>query len=146
MDNKRLFHRPDIAAKLAATLLGDDPLNQSGRSGRFLAAPRRTGKSTFLRSDFIPAIEAAGAIAVYVDLWVDKTLNPADLITEAGLDFQSGGGFHAHCACKEAQIHQAAAEFLLPHLFRMRHWQGEPFAASWLALIQEQQSSSLYVL
>lgn len=86
MDNKLIFHRPDIANKLAATLLGDDPLNQSGRSGLFLAAPRRTGKSTFLRSDLIPAIEAAGAIAVYVDLWVDKTRNPADLIAEAVRD------------------------------------------------------------
>lgn len=86
MDNKLLFHRPDIAARLASALLGDDPLNQAGRSGLFLAAPRRTGKSTFLRTDLIPAIENAGAIAVYVDLWVDKTRNPADLIAEAVRD------------------------------------------------------------
>lgn len=86
MDNKLLFHRPDIAARLASVLLGDDPLNQAGRSGLFLAAPRRTGKSTFLRTDLIPAIETTGAIAVYVDLWVDKTRNPADLIAEAVRD------------------------------------------------------------
>lgn len=90
MDNKLLFHRPDIAARLASALLGDDPLNQAGRSGLFLAAPRRTGKSTFLRTDLIPAIENAGAIAVYVDLWVDKTRNPADLIAEAVRDKLGG--------------------------------------------------------
>lgn len=86
MDKRLIFHRPDIAIRLTAALLGDDPLNQSGHSGLFLAAPRRTGKSTFLRSDLIPAIEVAGAIAVYVDLWTDKTRNPADLIAEAVRD------------------------------------------------------------
>ena len=76
MDTDRVFHRPELAARLAAVLLGDDPLSSAGRSGLFLSAPRRTGNSTFLRNDLIPAVEHAGAIAIYVDLWADKTAIP----------------------------------------------------------------------
>jgi hypothetical protein len=83
MASSFIFHRPDVAEELASALLGDNPLFQAGRSGLFLAGPRRTGKSTFLRNDLIPALEARGALAVYVDLWSDKTRNPADLIAEA---------------------------------------------------------------
>lgn len=86
MDIGRIFHRPELAARLAAVLLGDDPLSSAGQSGLFLSAPRRTGKSTFLRNDLIPAVEHAGAIAIYVDLWADKTRDPGDLITEAMRD------------------------------------------------------------
>lgn len=64
-------------------LPGDDPLSAAGRSGLFLSAPRRTGKSTFLRNDLIPAVEKAGAVAIYVDLWADKTRDAGDLIAEA---------------------------------------------------------------
>lgn len=83
MDNDPIYHRPDLAHRLAAMLLGNDPLSAAGRSGLFLSAPRRTGKSTFLRNDLIPAVEKAGAIAIYVDLWADKTRDAADLIAEA---------------------------------------------------------------
>jgi len=51
--------------------------------GLFLSAPRRTGKSTFLRNDFDPRRSKSGAVAIYVDLWVDKTRDAADLIAEA---------------------------------------------------------------
>jgi hypothetical protein len=78
-----IYHRPELAQRLAAMLLGNDPLSAAGRSGLFLSAPRRTGKSTFLRNDLIPAVEKAGAIAIYVDLWTDKTRDAADLIAEA---------------------------------------------------------------
>lgn len=83
MDTDRVFHRPELAARLAAVLIGDDPLSSAGRSGLFLSAPRRTGKSTFLRNDLIPAVEHAGAIAIYVDLWADKARDPSDLIADA---------------------------------------------------------------
>lgn len=82
-DKDPLFHRPELAMRLTAMLLGDDPLSSAGHSGLFLSAPRRTGKSTFLRNDLIPAIEKKGAVAVYVDLWADRTRDPADLIAEA---------------------------------------------------------------
>ena len=48
--------------------------------GLFLAAPRRTGKSTFLRQDLIPVLEARGDLVLYVDLWKDKEIDPAQLI------------------------------------------------------------------
>ena len=83
MDKDPIHHRPELARRLAAMLLGHDPLSATGRSGLFLSAPRRTGKSTFLRNDLIPAVEEAGAIAIYVDLWADKTRDAADLIAEA---------------------------------------------------------------
>jgi hypothetical protein len=86
MDNGFLFHRPELAARLTAMLLGDDPLSSAGRSGLFLSAPRRTGKSTFLRNDLIPAVEGAGAIAIYVDLWADRTRDPGELIADAVRD------------------------------------------------------------
>jgi hypothetical protein len=83
MDKDPIYHRPELAQRLAAMLLGKDPLSAAGRSGLFLSAPRRTGKSTFLRNDLIPAVQAAGAVAIYVDLWADKTRDAADLIAEA---------------------------------------------------------------
>ncbi len=52
------------------------------RSGLFLAAPRRTGKSTFLREDLIPALDAAGAAVLYIDLWADRTVDPGRAIVD----------------------------------------------------------------
>lgn len=75
------YARPDLAKQLTdslrgKTLFGDAP------NGLFLAAPRRTGKSTFLQNDLRPALEAAGVVVVYVDLWADQKRNPGDLIAE----------------------------------------------------------------
>jgi hypothetical protein len=50
------------------------------RSGLFLAAPRRAGKSTFLREDLLPALDKLGWTTVYVDLWTEKEASPAILI------------------------------------------------------------------
>lgn len=86
MGNHSIYHRPDLADRLAAMLLGDDPLSSAGRSGLFLSAPRRTGKSTFLRNDLVPAVEKAGAVVVYVDLWADKNRDPGELIADAVRD------------------------------------------------------------
>jgi hypothetical protein len=86
MDKEPIFHRHEAAARLASMLLGNDPLSNAGRSGLFLSAPRRTGKSTFLKNDLVPTLQAAGAIAVYVDLWTDRTRDPADLIADAVRD------------------------------------------------------------
>lgn len=46
-------------------------------------APRRTGKSTFLRQDLVPEIEAEDWYPIYVDLWSDRCPNPAELVAEA---------------------------------------------------------------
>ena len=48
--------------------------------GLFLAAPRRTGKSTFLRYDLIPVLEERGDLVLYVDLWEEKDVDPAQVI------------------------------------------------------------------
>ena len=74
-----VFHRPQLAQQLADRILSDAPLAPA-RSGLFLAAPRRTGKSTFLREDLMPALIERGAAVLYVDLWADKALEPGQAI------------------------------------------------------------------
>ncbi|MEM9474304.1 MAG: ATP-binding protein [Pseudomonadota bacterium] len=52
------------------------------QSGMFLAAPRRTGKSTFLRRELVPHLEEAGTFTIYVDLWSDRDADPGRLIAD----------------------------------------------------------------
>jgi hypothetical protein len=44
---------------------------------------RRTGKSTFVRQDLVPEFAGRGHSVVYVDLWPDKTVDPAIHIANA---------------------------------------------------------------
>lgn len=76
------FHRTALAQELTAALQGKTFLGDA-HNGLFLAAPRRTGKSTFLQADLRPALEAAGVVVVYVDLWADVRRDPGTLIAEA---------------------------------------------------------------
>lgn len=76
------FPRTALAQELAAALQGKALLGDA-HNGLFLAAPRRTGKSTFLQSDLRPALQAAGVVVVYVDLWADTRRDPGGLIAEA---------------------------------------------------------------
>ncbi|GGI28264.1 hypothetical protein [Bradyrhizobium guangdongense] len=75
-----VFHRPELARRMADIALGTDPL--AGNSGLFLAAPRRTGKSTLLKADLVPELESRGALPVYVDLWADRSRDPGEVIAE----------------------------------------------------------------
>lgn len=75
------FGRGELARGYADALIGSSPFPQ--RSGLVLAAPRRTGKSTFLRRDLQPELDRRGAVTVYVDLWADRTRDPALLIVTA---------------------------------------------------------------
>jgi hypothetical protein len=77
-----VFHRTDLATDLASKILTVAPGSASS-SGLFLAAPRRTGKSTFLREDLRPQLEKAGALVLYVDLWEDKRADPGTVIVNA---------------------------------------------------------------
>lgn len=77
-----VFHRPDLAQKLARQILAVSVGSAHG-SGVFLAAPRRTGKSTFLREDLRPVFEASDAIVVYADLWANPTADPGSVIVSA---------------------------------------------------------------
>lgn len=78
-----VFHRPAYAEAMAEQLLHPSALHQSVRSGVFLSGIRRVGKTTFLRQDLIPALEARGAVVIYVDLWTDVSKSPAGLVHEA---------------------------------------------------------------
>ncbi len=76
----QFFHRPKLATALADQAL-DTSLGTGG--GIFLAAPRRTGKSTFVRQYLVPEFERRNLNVIYVDLWIDKTVNPAIHIANA---------------------------------------------------------------
>lgn len=78
-----VYHRPDYAAAMADQLLRPNALQLQVRSGVFLSGIRRTGKTTFLRQDLIPALEARGALVIYVDLWADRSKSPAALVHDA---------------------------------------------------------------
>lgn len=77
------FRRTALAEQMAQQLLRPSFLDTSLRSGLFLSGQRRVGKTTFLATDLIPALETLGAIVVYVDLWSQPQANPADLVHEA---------------------------------------------------------------
>lgn len=77
------FHRQPLATQMAAQLLKPGLLDQGLRSGLFLSGLRRTGKTTFLQQDLIPALEMSGALVIYVDLWADTKADPAALVHSA---------------------------------------------------------------
>ena len=72
------FSRPRLTENVTNQLLSDAPPLTS----LFLTAPRRTGKSTFVREDLRPSLEAKGALVVYVDLWENKNADPAEIISK----------------------------------------------------------------
>ncbi|MBD8615048.1 hypothetical protein IFT69_15215 [Pseudomonas putida] len=74
------FHRPDLAAKMAQQFLNPGVLDEGLRSGMFLSSPKHTGKTSFLIRDLAPALEAGGAIAIYVDLGSNTLLAPSELL------------------------------------------------------------------
>ena len=78
-----LFRRPELAAQMASQLLHPGVLDEGLRSGLFLSGLRRTGKTTFLRNDLIPALEQQGALVIYVDLWSDTKVSPGELVHRA---------------------------------------------------------------
>jgi len=77
------FRRIALAQEMAQQLLQPSFLDTSLRSGLFLSGQRRVGKTTFLATDLIPALENLGAIVIYVDLWSQPQANPADLVHDA---------------------------------------------------------------
>lgn len=79
MQRTEVFHREDLARRLAAEIMAED-----GASGLFITGPRRTGKSTFIREDLIPVLSNSyGSQVVYADLWEDRAANPGDVIVSA---------------------------------------------------------------
>ena len=82
MNVSPIFHRPELAERLADQILVAG-VNSAACSGVFLAAPRRTGKSTFVREDLRPRLQARGVLVVYADLWANPTADPGLLISNA---------------------------------------------------------------
>ena len=78
-----IYRRPELAAQMARQLVNPGVLDEGLRSGLFLSGLRRTGKTTFLLNDLIPALEEAGALVIYVDLWSDTQTSPALLVLAA---------------------------------------------------------------
>ncbi len=76
------YPRTPLADELVTALQGQAGFSDA-HNGLFLAAPRRTGKSTFLQGDLSPALERAGVVVVYVDLWADTARDPGALIAAA---------------------------------------------------------------
>jgi len=76
------YPRTALADELVHQLQGKTAFGDA-HNGLFLAAPRRTGKTTFFRGDLTPALERAGVVVVYVDLWADATRDPGVLIADA---------------------------------------------------------------
>jgi hypothetical protein len=81
MSQKNFYRRRTLAAQLAK-LITQVAVGSAAASGVFLTAPRRTGKSTFAREDLRPALEEAGAIVLYADLWKDLPTEPGAVIVE----------------------------------------------------------------
>lgn len=63
----RYYPRTQLAVELANALQGKLAFSDAP-NGLFLAAPRRTGKSTFLQSDLSPELARRQVVVVYVDL------------------------------------------------------------------------------
>ncbi|QHI97590.1 ATP-binding protein [Xylophilus rhododendri] len=99
MADTPIFPRPGLASQLAAQILHQSPTSSSP-SGVFLAAPRRTGKSTFVREDLRPALQAKGAVVIYVDLWADRHVDPSELLAVA---IRTEMGRHGHAVQKIAK-------------------------------------------
>lgn len=77
------FARPDLASRMARQLIHPDVLSAHLRSGLFISGNRRTGKTSFVMNDLIPALESQAALVIYVDLWSDVKANPGALIQRA---------------------------------------------------------------
>jgi hypothetical protein len=97
------FPRLDLARQYAAALQGKNPFGDT-HNGLFLAAPRRTGKSTFLQADLKPELERQGLLVVYVDLWANAASDPGELIADAiGRAFDEHRGL-LHKAAKASGV------------------------------------------
>jgi len=77
-----VFHRAALAEQMVRGLMAS-AVGSAAASGLFLAAPRRTGKSTFVREDLRPALQKYGATVLYVDLWANKQADPGAVIVGA---------------------------------------------------------------
>ncbi|GHT92963.1 hypothetical protein AGMMS49545_11370 [Betaproteobacteria bacterium] len=71
-----LYPRPQLAADLARKLLRTKSLDTQLLRGLFLPGPSRTGKTSFLLYDLMPALQKLGALVIYVDLLAQPNISP----------------------------------------------------------------------
>ena len=57
------YARPPLATALGDRLLAHERIAMFG--------PRQTGKTTLLRDEVIPYVQSRGAVAIYIDCWMD---------------------------------------------------------------------------
>jgi hypothetical protein len=96
------YARPALAAEMARLVSGRNKFD-SEANGLFLAAPRRTGKSTFLRGDLAPALRQEGVEVIYLDFWGTLTGGPAEaLYAEVSRTLLAHKGIVARLADKAA--------------------------------------------
>ena len=76
------FPRVALAEEMVVATSGVSDFSDAS-AGLFIAAPRRTGKTTFIRGDLIPAFERTGVVTVYVDLWANRDADPFELVAHA---------------------------------------------------------------
>lgn len=115
-----MFRRSALAVEIADWLEGKDLKDYS--QGMFLSAPRRTGKTTFLREDFIPECIRRGWLVVYVDLWNDLEADPSELIFQSVTS--AIHGFESDKRCSKAEqrlVYSAMSATNLAHALEGLH-------------------------
>lgn len=128
---QQYFSRPALANDVTERLLG---ASMFSTTTLFLGAARRTGKSNLLMQDVIPTLERAGATVLYVDLWVDKSRDPGDLIAITianALAAAQGPLARAAQAAGLRKVSIKGVEFTLPQVGKV---EGASLADALLAL------------
>lgn len=146
----KIFHRTALAEQMAQQLLNPGVLDEGLRSGLFISGVRRTGKTTFLLADLVPALEAAGALVIYVDLWSNTQANPATLvhsaIRRALQELQSPAGAVADRFKKLRNAEIAVAGFKFGFKVEAVGTEGGPTLAEAFAQVVDQARSDIVLI
>lgn len=146
----KIFHRTALAEQMAQQLLNPGVLDEGLRSGLFISGVRRTGKTTFLQADLVPALEAAGALVIYVDLWSNTQANPAALVHSAIRrslqELQSPAGAVADRLKKLRNAEIAVAGFKFGFKVEAVGTEGGPTLAEAFAQVVDQAKSDIVLI
>lgn len=146
----KIFHRTALAEQMAQQLLNPGVLDEGLRSGLFISGVRRTGKTTFLQADLVPALEAAGALVIYVDLWSNTQANPAALVHSAIRrslqELQSPAGAVADRLKKLRNAEIAVAGFKFAFKVEAVGTEGGPTLAEAFAQVVDQAKSDIVLI
>jgi len=114
-----IYHRrPEMARQLADELLGKYLLSDAP-NGLFLAAPRRTGKSSFLQFELKPELENRDCLVVYVDFWSQPDRDPVELLAETlKYEIQKTKGLPERLAAALSSLKVGTVELDLSNLGR----------------------------